>query len=362
MTVFISLGAVMAKHNIIIGAGPVGLILALHLHSLGINTLLVGPKPKVLPGMVFALHPHNIKFLTSLGLQPPSAIVQKMQLQYNHQHLVFDTNHTNRGSLCHIIKQKDLINALSQACARRGVNWLKSLPKELSESTITIDNKSYFFERIFACDGCHSWTRSHTNIKAKYHDYKQFSHTAILSHPYKQKHAFQDFINNNTLALLPLPNPHQSALIWSCNIEKHHNILDKGLGPMLKAHCGALSKIEHHQYIPLKSIFAENYYQDNMFLVGNALHNIHPLAGVGLNLAIGDIITLGEMVITHKDGSFYQNNRVAAHTKAHWLTHTIATMQFKIPNSEYAKLFLSLKETKDLLFTQIDRICLTKYY
>jgi len=355
----------MSSTNTIIGAGPVGMMLALSLRQQGIHPLLVGPAPTSLPGMVYALHPQNLIFLQQLGIRVPQNPINEMRLAYNQSNVEINALFTEKKYLCHIIKHNDLIHALKKACHDHDINWIQSTPSVYTYPHLTINQKRHTVDKIFACDGSQSWTRKHTPIPISTTNYKQFAHTAILSHTHKQIAAFQDFSQQGTLALLPLTNKHQSALIWSCHQSQHQEIQKHGLKHALKALPQfRIAKIEQHCYFPLSSIIANKYYHSNIYLLGNALHTIHPLAGIGLNLAIGDICSLTYMLHHHRSGEEYQLNRQAAHTKAQWLTDTLATnseISQKMQNPIIKKL-LELPIFKKILLDQIDRICVFSQY
>ena len=84
---------------------------------------------------------------------------------------------------------------------------------------------------------------------------------------------------------------------------------------------GNVSGCDKRYAIPLRQRHATNYIQPGIALVGDAAHNIHPLAGQGVNLGLQDVIALaGEIEralirgIPLKDESIlrrYQRQRLA---------------------------------------------------
>ena len=61
---------------------------------------------------------------------------------------------------------------------------------------------------------------------------------------------------------------------------------------------GAIREIESIASFPLAAQQAKSYVADNLVLIGDAAHGVHPLAGQGLNLGMLDVKALSEQ-LTH---------------------------------------------------------------
>ena len=59
---------------------------------------------------------------------------------------------------------------------------------------------------------------------------------------------------------------------------------------------GELNMISKRQHFPLHHLSAKTFAKKGIFLVGDSAHHIHPLAGLGLNSGIGDVICLSELI------------------------------------------------------------------
>jgi 2-polyprenyl-6-methoxyphenol hydroxylase-like FAD-dependent oxidoreductase len=359
----------MTKNIAIIGAGPSGLLAAIYLRSHGMDVTLIGPEPKSIKGMVYALHPGNIARLHTLQIYLDSQPVTQMTLQPFSQELSIHAKQSKHSALCYIVTHQELLAKLKAKRRELDIPWAKSLPKSITPNTIKISTSGTTSEikasHILACDGNKSWTRAQTPIPCSQHDYQQTAHTAIVTHTEKLRLAYQRFDNQGTLALLPTKNPHQSALILSCTEALHQEVTQNGLKAALTplTSLGHIIDIQHQSATPLKLQLANSFHYGRIYLIGNAAHTIHPLAGVGFNLAISDIHTACEHILADLPASHYSLKRRFAHQKAHWVTHTIACNQHidKVGALALVKLTtnaLTLPSLQKKILSHVEQICL----
>ncbi len=184
------------------------------------------------------------------------------------------------------------------------------------------------------------------SLNPNYLEYKytHYAITSILSAkiPHFNK-AYQWFNNKNILALLPMPlqnnskYQHQYALIWSVNNleDKKENLLEA-----LHKNCQYLEKLgideiveyDNAQYkqIQLQLKLAQKLIHNNIVLIGDAAHRVHPLAGQGLNLGLRDV----DELLNRLDNSCstiqiksrlikYQSRRLIDMYKIATITHSI---------------------------------------
>lgn len=134
------------------------------------------------------------------------------------------------------------------------------------------------------------------------HDYKAAALVCALEGPVPHGgKAVQLFLPDGPLALLPLPDAHQRALIWSLPDRRAaalqkvpQEIFCHELAKATQDHIGAVSPIGPRATQKLSLALAETYCDERLCLLGEGAHIIHPLAGQGFNLALRDAAQLAD--------------------------------------------------------------------
>ena len=181
---------------------------------------------------------------------------------------------------------------------------------------VTLENDTVIDARLLVgADGRGSFVRKQAGIELDVLDYNQ---TAICCAIQTEKPhlatARQAMLPTGTLALLPLAditdedkaNPqHWQSIVWTLPrnqalalIEEHPRYIADKLAAASHYELGAIHKIESIASFPLAAQQAKSYVADNLVLIGDAAHGVHPLAGQGLNLGMLDVKALSEQ-LTH---------------------------------------------------------------
>jgi 2-polyprenyl-6-methoxyphenol hydroxylase-like FAD-dependent oxidoreductase len=153
------------------------------------------------------------------------------------------------------------------------------------------------------CEGKHSPARDALGVRFDRHAYGHSALAArLVSDRPHEGVARQWFRSPDVLALLPLdtPEPGRSwALVWSGPDSATRHLMDltadSFASTLSAATGGAAGRLElrtEPSVWPLMLARAERWCGPGWVLLGDAAHVVHPLAGQGLNLGLGDVVEL----------------------------------------------------------------------
>jgi 2-polyprenyl-6-methoxyphenol hydroxylase-like FAD-dependent oxidoreductase len=156
---------------------------------------------------------------------------------------------------------------------------------------------------LVVAEGKASATRDELGVAFDRHDYEQTAVAARLTTDLPHGGlARQWFQAPAVLALLPMDRPrpgHGLALVWSLPTERAQEALawsdaefEAALMKASDGQAGQLRLASARAAWPLALVRAERVHGPGWVLVGDAAHVVHPLAGQGLNLGLGDVSTL----------------------------------------------------------------------
>jgi len=191
-----------------------------------------------------------------------------------------------------------------------GMDWLGAQ----QGYRVTLENgDSISANLLVGADGRGSFVRKHAAIELDTLDYKQTAICCAIqtSMPHLAT-ARQAMLPTGTLALLPLAditeedkaNPqHWQSVVWTLPrnqalalLEEKPSYIAEQLAAASNYELGAINKIESIASFPLAAQQAKSYIADNLVLIGDAAHGVHPLAGQGLNLGMLDVKALFEQL------------------------------------------------------------------
>lgn len=167
---------------------------------------------------------------------------------------------------------------------------------------------------LIAADGAQSKTREQSGFDTVEWDYGH--HAIVTTVQIDQPHqdtAWQAFGEEGILAFLPLPSiadKHYVSIVWSVAPREAEALLAldetqfcQRLTYAMNRRFTALAITVPRLAIPLRQRHAKQYVQENIALVGDAAHTIHPLAGQGANLGFADVSALVPIIVkAHQRG------------------------------------------------------------
>ncbi len=307
----------------IVGGGLVGGTLALALSGIGLQVALIDGATRPTQSSqpfdlrVFALRPGSIDFLARCGVWPrlsPSRVadVQRMIVHGDDGEsvLAFDAYRSGMPRLAAIVEDSSLQSAL-QACLAEapmvqrlagrscvGAEWSAQAVAVTLDDGTTIESAL-----VVAADGADSRLRALAGIEVHAKEYGQLGVVANFRAAEAHRDtACQWFCEDGVLALLPLPDQHVS-MVWSAPEPHARALLAMTAAELAEtvtrksgSALGVLSALGPARAFPLRRLRAESIVGARVALVGDAAHNVHPLAGQGLNLGLADAQALAEVL------------------------------------------------------------------
>lgn len=319
----------MTKETICVcGTGIAGMATALGLTKAGYNAVLVGPR--VVPAAepqdtyhprVYAISISSQQFLERLGIwalmdQSRITPVEAMEVYGDGDGAVhLHAWQAARPTLTWIVESGEMERALLQAINVFGVPWHPEKFQRLEARTMYTDSgRAVPFDALVGADGARSAVRDAVRIR---HSCTPYGDTGVVVHLNcelgHQNIALQWFTGDSVLALLPMPDTaegHQVSMVWSMPAADATSLLampdkerDAALAVRLQAvTSGRLGKLRVRSPMfgfPL-TLEKSDMVAPHVALVGDAAHRVHPLAGQGLNLGLGDVKELIS-VLTDKE-------------------------------------------------------------
>jgi 2-octaprenyl-6-methoxyphenol hydroxylase len=162
---------------------------------------------------------------------------------------------------------------------------------------------------LVGADGGNSSVRKLLDIAQQVTEYGQTAlvTTVTSSIPHKNT-AYERFTASGPLALLPIENNH-CAVVWTRTNEDADALMSGGeadflaeLQECLAIGWGAYPAAPRRTF-PLSLIRADKMVADRTVIIGNAVHQLHPVAGQGFNLGLRDVVQLAEMIIEQHDAA-----------------------------------------------------------
>ncbi len=307
---------------VIIGGGLVGASLAASLRHSGLSLALVeAGVPPVLSDVwdsrIYAISPGSRRFLEQSGAwanldMRRVAPVEEMRVFGDlDAKLDFSAYQMGVSELACIVENGTLQHAIWQSLLTQDNLELlyparcAALTFQPDSAELTLqDGRVLNTKLIVGADGRDSWVRNQAGISAAPLDYRH--HGVVANFSCELPHrgiAHQWFAPDGILALLPLPG-NRLSMVWSVTPERSKELTSLSN----EALCQQVAAASHHTLgelnvitsaaaFPLRLLTLPQISALRVALIGDAAHNMHPLAGQGVNTGFRDARQLAELLL-----------------------------------------------------------------
>jgi len=314
---------------VVVGAGPVGLVLACALADGGLKVLVVDRADVENEGVavetqrVVAVNRASEFVLSHLGVWQDLSADAVCPFKDIHVWQAFSASHVrfsasevgqaDLGAIVSVLGLKQVL--LSRVLAHSNISLLA--PEVVVDFSVGGERVEVVLKSGVQChakllvgaDGQFSQVRKLAGFSLNQRFYGD--HALVSTISCEKPHeacARQRFLASGPLALLPLADPHQCSIVWSAPPE----LCDEWLALSDEDFCRVLSQASEfclgrvvcaspRLSFPLYEQSVGHYVQDRVALVGDAAHTIHPLAGQGVNLGFLDAACLAQVVLEHSE-------------------------------------------------------------
>lgn len=298
---------------LVVGAGPVGLKLLQGLQSEGFRVAAVERAPPPAPPgpedwdpRVYALSPSTIRSLQACGAWARIAperrcgyVAMRVWSGDPAQAVQFRAEDVGEQALGAIVEHAQLIQALRAVCDPGVIAYRESVASlAATEAGVELrldSGRRVHAALLIAADGADSATRRMAGLDTLRWAYGQTAVVCYLRTEDGHQHtAWQRFDGHGTLAFLPMADG-RCSIVWSVPTAQAEALLAlseeafaERCAQTAHGRLGKISAVERRYSFELRGMQAVRYAAGPVVLAGDAAHVVHPLAGQGVNLGLGD--------------------------------------------------------------------------
>lgn len=307
---------------IIVGAGMVGMSMAVALARAGLNIAVV-ERDKIekqfepeFDGRVSAIALGSKNILDNIGVW-----------QFMSEHgepildirvtdgatpffLHYDHNEVGSEPFGYIVENRYIRHALHQAAfLHNNIELIDNfsisgLTQTDHNATITgKDNRTLSARLIIAADGRISQLRTLAGIGTTTWNYGQTAIVTTIEHSLPHHGLAQErFFPIGPFAVLPMLG-NRSSLVWvepndrvKLYLELPRDEFLQEISERVGGYLGEISAAHGRFSYPLSLLHAKKYVAGRVAVIGDAAHGMHPIAGQGVNLGFRDVAALAELI------------------------------------------------------------------
>jgi 2-octaprenyl-6-methoxyphenol hydroxylase len=304
---------------IIVGGGMVGAALACALQKNVPRIALIDAAPlQAADDMrLIALNDSSCCLFNHIGIGPilatHGAPIKEIHVSHQHRFGITRINAEEVGltTLGQVVPAK-YINAALYAALQKTNNVtllrsaaLQALTQDTDTVTLAVATaagvQEYSANIVIGADGSQSTVRTLLNISVENIDYQQSAlvTTTQLARDHKNI-AYERFQNQGVIAMLPLPKS-CAATIWTADnasitrlMQMDDQVFLQQLQQQFGYRLGRLQHVSKRAVYPLHMHYAQQQIKQNVLLIGNAAHTLHPVAAQGFNLALYEVALLAD--------------------------------------------------------------------
>jgi 2-octaprenyl-6-methoxyphenol hydroxylase len=309
----------MAQHDVlIVGAGPVGLALALALRDSGLDIAIADIRPAdaiAHDPRILALAHGSRLVLERLGAWSalPASPIRSIHVsqQGGFGRTIIEAHDHDLPALGYVVSAGALGGALRRAAERTAVRFLDTtevLTQDPGAQHVKVSLHDRHNDILHTRDArlvaCAEGALRTDDARVTEHDYRQHAliATVTLTQDHQQR-AYERFTATGPLALLPYDNHY--ALVHGVAAGQADALLaldDNAYIAHLHAHLGPRIRIRTigtRARYPLGLRYRHTPVGARTIWLGNAAQTLHPVAGQGFNLALRDVSTLTALITEH---------------------------------------------------------------
>ncbi len=301
---------------LVIGGGVIGLSAAIAMRQLGYDVVVLekGDLEAVSRrgvSRLYAINQASQQLLDQLEVWsqlPVSALSSYHRMSVwdaaSDAHIDFDARLILSDHLGHMVEESLLRQILLVQARAQGVILVSHydvthVSQDSAQHTIQVTDgeNSWCATSLLVADGANSDVRRLLKVPMINWSYHQQAVVAtIQTERSHQQTAYQVFLSEGPLALLPMADDQHCSIVWSTTVEQARALLSMSdddfnthLTQAFGSKLGCLKLSSSRHSFPLEMRHVTQYAGPGWALMGDAAHTIHPLAGLGLNVGFADL-------------------------------------------------------------------------